>query len=99
MTNKEATLTWATAKTGYMPIRKSALDTPQWKEFVQANPNYTPLGDAVLHGVTQPNIPQWQAIQNEITTAVQKVLLGQADAKTAIDEAAKKADELLAKAK
>lgn len=99
MTGKEGTLKWATAKTGYMPVRKSALATQEWKDFVAANPIYNALGTAVENGTVQPNIPNWQAIQNEVTTAVQKVLLGQADAKTALDEAAKKANETLAKNK
>jgi ABC-type glycerol-3-phosphate transport system substrate-binding protein len=99
LTGKEGTLKWATAKTGYMPVRKSALETNEWKDFVKANPEYAALGSAVENGTVQPNIPSWQAIQNEITTAVQKVLLGQADAKTALDEAAKKANEILAKQK
>jgi ABC-type glycerol-3-phosphate transport system substrate-binding protein len=99
MTGKDATLTWATAKTGYMPVRKSALTTDTWKNFTAANPVYASLGTAVTDGTVQPNIPNWQAIQNEITTAVQKVFLGQADAKTALDEAAKKADAILAKNK
>lgn len=97
LSGKEGTLKWATAKTGYMPVRKSALETAQWKDFVKANPEYDALASAVEHGTVQPNIPNWQAIQNEVTTAVQKVFLGQADAKTALDEAAKKANEILAK--
>lgn len=97
MTGKDATLTWATAKTGYIPVRKSALSTDTWKSFTAANPEYAALDAAVTSGVVQPNIPNWQSIQNEVTTAVQKVLLGQADAKTALDDAAKKANEILAK--
>ncbi|HLO01819.1 MAG TPA: ABC transporter substrate-binding protein [Symbiobacteriaceae bacterium] len=99
LTGKEGTLAWATAKTGYMPVRKSALETAEWKDFVKANPVYNALGTAVQDGTVQPNIVNWQLIQNEVTTAVQKVFLGQADAKTALDEAAKKANEILAKNK
>lgn len=97
LTGKEGTLKWATAKTGYMPVRKSALETAEWKDFVKANPEYAAFSTAVEQGTVQPNIPNWQSIQNEITTAVQKVFLGQADAKTALDEAAAKANEILAK--
>lgn len=98
MTGKEATLTWATGKTGYAPIRKSALADPKWQEFIKANPTWAVLGGNVMEKATiQPTVSQWPAIQKEITTAVQKVMLGQADAKTALDEAAGKANELLKK--
>lgn len=98
MTGKEATLTWATGKTGYAPIRKSALADPKWKEFIKANPVWEVLGGNVMEHVTiMPTITQWPTIQPEITTAVQKVMLGKADAKTALDEAAAKANEILKK--
>jgi ABC-type glycerol-3-phosphate transport system substrate-binding protein len=98
MTGKEATLTWATGKTGYAPIRKSALADAKWQEFVTANPTWAVLGGNVMERATiQPTITQWPAIQSEITTAVQKVMTGTADAKTALDEAAKKANDLLKK--
>ncbi len=97
LTGKEGTLKWAMAKTGYMPVRKSAVATKEWQDFVAANPEYKVMSEAIDKGTTQPNIKQWANIQKEITTAVEKVLLGQATPKAALDEAAKKADELLAK--
>lgn len=97
LTGKEATLKWATARTGYVPVRKSAVATREWQDFVKANPEYEVLGAALDKGVIQPNHPQWQAVQREITSAVEKAVLGQADPKTALDEAARKAGELLKK--
>lgn len=98
MTGKEATLTWAMGKTGYAPIRKSALADPKWQEFVKANPVWGVLGGNVMENATiQPTITQWSTIQPEITKAVEKVMLGKADAKTALDEAAATANELLKK--
>jgi ABC-type glycerol-3-phosphate transport system substrate-binding protein len=99
ITGKEATLKWATGKTGYIPIRKSALADPAWQSFVKANPEWAVLGGDVLErGASIPNVSAWPAVQKELDTAVQKVIAGQADAKTALDAAAQKANELLAKA-
>lgn len=97
LTGREGTLKWATAKTGYMPVRKSAVTTPEWQEFVRANPEYTVLGAAMDKGVIQPNHPQWQQVQREITSAVEQAVLGQAPARAALEAAARKADALLNK--
>lgn len=97
LTGKEATLKWAMGKTGYGPVRKSALTDDRWKNFVKDNPEYGVLGDALGKGVVQPSHTQWSAVQKEITTAVETALLGKADVKTALEEAAKKANDLLAK--
>ncbi|MFZ5814085.1 MAG: ABC transporter substrate-binding protein [Bacillota bacterium] len=96
LTGKDATLKWAMGKTGYMPVRKSAVATAEWKSFIKENPIYGVFGEQMDRGVTQPNHPKWAAIQKEITTAVEKAILGQADPKTALDEAAKKANDILA---
>jgi multiple sugar transport system substrate-binding protein len=97
LTGKEGTLIFTTRKTGYMPVRKSAIGDQRWKDFVKANPEYEALGASVEYGVTQPNIANWSKIQKEITTAVEKVFLGQAEPKAALDEAAAKANEILGK--
>lgn len=97
LTGKEATLQWATAKTGYMPVRKSAVNAQEWKDFVKANPEYEVVTQAIDKGTVHPNHPQWGNVQKLLTTAVEKALLGQATPKQALDEAAAGADELLVK--
>ncbi|HWI64466.1 MAG TPA: ABC transporter substrate-binding protein [Symbiobacteriaceae bacterium] len=97
LTGKEATLKWAMGKTGYGPVRKSALNDDRWKNFVKENPEYGVLGDALTKGVTQPSSAQWSNVQKEITTAVETALLGKADVKTALEDAAKKANDILSK--
>ncbi|HLN63112.1 MAG TPA: extracellular solute-binding protein, partial [Symbiobacteriaceae bacterium] len=96
LTNKESTLKWGLGETGYGPVRKSALNDDRWKKFATDKPMYGLLGDALTNGVIQVNHPQWQAVQNEITSAVQKAFLGE-DAKKLLDEAAAKANPLLEK--
>lgn len=96
LTNKESTLKWGLGETGYGPVRQSALNDDRWKKFAAEKPMYGILGDALSNGVIQVNHPQWQAVQNEITSAVQKAFLGE-DAKKLLDEAAAKANPLLEK--
>lgn len=95
LTGKDATLKWGVGKTGYAPVRLSALNSDTWKNFVKENPMFGVVGDAITKGVVQPNHPNWQAVQKEITTAVETAILGQADAKAALDAAATKANNVL----
>jgi multiple sugar transport system substrate-binding protein len=97
MIAKEQTLKWAMGKTGYGPVRKSAIESAEWKAFVKDNPEYGVLGDALTKGVVQPSNTQWSNVQKEITTAVESALLGKASVKDALDQAAAKANDLLSK--
>jgi multiple sugar transport system substrate-binding protein len=97
MIAKEQTLKWAMGKTGYGPVRKSAIESTEWKNFVKDNPEYGVLGDALTKGVVQPSNTQWANVQKEITTAVETALLGKASVKDALDAAATKANDLLSK--
>lgn len=96
LTNKESTLKWGLGETGYGPVRKSALNDDRWKKFAAEKPMYGILGDALSAGVIQVNHPQWQAVQKEITSAVEKAFLGE-DAKKVLDEAVAKSNPLLEK--
>jgi ABC-type glycerol-3-phosphate transport system substrate-binding protein len=96
-TGKEGTLKWATGKTGYMPVRRSALSDERWTKFVQENPDYAVFTQSFDRGVSQPNHPAWAKVQKEITSAVELALLGQTDPKSALEAAAKKAEEILKK--
>lgn len=97
MTSKETTLKWAMGKTGYGPVRISATQDSRWKDFVKANPEYQVLADALTAGKIQVNDPNWGKVQKEITSAVEKAVLGQATPKEALDAAAASANKILGK--
>ncbi len=97
LTGKDATLKWGMGKTGYMPVRKSALETADWKAFVKENPIYDVFGQQIDRGVVQPNHQKWADVQKLLTTAVEKAMLGTASPKEALDEAAAEANKLLKK--
>lgn len=97
LTGKDAQLVWGKAKTGYLPVRKSALETADWKEFIKTNPEYDVAGQAILQATTHPNHPQWSNVQKLLTSAVEEALLAKATPKEALDKAAAEADKLLAK--
>lgn len=96
LTNKESTLKWGLGETGYGPVRISAIKDERWTKFAAAKPEYGILADALSAGIVQVNHPQWQAVQKEITSAVEKAFLGE-DIKKVLDEAAAKSAPLLEK--
>lgn len=97
MISKDAQVKWAVGETGYMPVRKSALDTKEWKDFVAAKPNYKVFETSFSKGTVQPNVKVWASVQKEINAAMDSILLGQKDPKSGLDAAATKANDLLAK--
>lgn len=94
LTGKEATLKWGMGKTGYMPVRKSAIETTEWANFVKENPIFGVFGEQIDRGVVQPNHKKWAEIQKLLTTAVEEAVLG-TDPKEALDKAAEQANQLL----
>ncbi len=97
LTNKENTLRWGMGKTGYGPVRLSAIEDAEWKAFARENPEYGVLAEVLPHGVVQPTHPKWKAVQNEITSAVQAAFLGEASPEDALKAAAAKAEGILNK--
>ena len=65
MTAKEQTIRWS-QKTGYMPVRKSALDTPEMKDFYAKHPNYKTAMDQLKHAVKLPFSSNLIEIQRKI---------------------------------
>jgi len=97
LTGKDQNLEFATAKTGYGPLRKSAMTDPKWAAFVKENPAYDVVGKSMEKGNFMPSDARWPSVLNEITSAMEQVRLGKAEPKAALEAAAKKADELLSK--
>jgi ABC-type glycerol-3-phosphate transport system substrate-binding protein len=96
LTDTEATLQWGLGETGYGPVRLSAIKDARWTDFAAKKPEYGILADALSNGLIQVNHPQWQNVQKEVTSAVEKAFLGE-DVKKALDEAATKSAPLLEK--
>jgi ABC-type glycerol-3-phosphate transport system substrate-binding protein len=97
MISKDSQVKWAIGETGYMPVRKSSLDTKEWKDFVAAKPNYKVFETSFNKGTVQPNVKVWASVQKEINAAMDGILLGQKEPKAGLDAAAAKANDLLVK--
>lgn len=92
-TSTEVSSTWAQT-TGYMPSRKSAVETPEFQAFLEENPN-----NAVAIGQLEKTQPQDSArvfLGNGDTilgTAWEQILVNDVPAQEAFDEAARILDD------
>lgn len=97
-----ATNTQNTAKfsmgTGYVAVRKSVLDLPEYQEYLKSNPD----ADVALKQIDRYAVPEFVdptggAIMEALKAAVDKIQIENVPAKKALDEAQKKAQKELDK--
>ena len=61
--------------TGYLPVRKSALDLPEFKEFLAANPARKAGFDQLPNCLVQPPTKEWNQARTDISAELQKIYL------------------------
>jgi sn-glycerol 3-phosphate transport system substrate-binding protein len=83
----------------YMPIRKSAAQNADLMAYWAKDPIAKQSFDIVQYSVPEPNIPGWQDTRTILEDAWQKVISGMATPQAAMDEAAAKANKVIAEAK
>ena len=78
LTNTENTVYFA-VKTGYLPIRYSGLEYPEYEEWLAANPHKAAIAnlEAFEYGYWQPKIAAWEECRGIIYEMVTKVFLGE----------------------
>ncbi len=86
-------------KTFYMPVRRSARDSTLARVYLQQNPEHRPGLDSLATARTAPNLAEWQEIRDIIQEAMEEAILGKKTSKQALDDAAAKANKLLAQRK
>lgn len=85
------TAKWAIG-TSYIPVRKSAMHLDMMKKWFAEHPRDEQSLQQLRYIKYDPNIAAWSTIRNDISEAVEKVFLGKATAKEALDAAAIKAN-------
>jgi multiple sugar transport system substrate-binding protein len=82
--------------TGELPIRRSELRQPEYKQYVKT---YKGIGTFVANLAngrkSRPTLETYPRISDAVGQAVQAVLLGKAQPKAALDDAAQKVDAIL----
>ena len=84
--------------TGYVAVRKSVLDLPEYQTYLESNPD----ADVALRQIDEYAVPEFidptgGAIFNALTDAVDQIQIENMPAKEALDAAAKKAQAELDK--
>ena len=81
---------------GNLPLRSSEVDSQAFKDQVAKYPGLDIMAaNAVNAKKARPTVSGYNGLSQAIGSAISQVLQGQGDSKSALDEAAKKADEAL----
>ncbi len=95
LVSPEITAYWA-VHTGYVPVRRSALETKIWKEYAQSDPKAEIPLVQIPNGVFDPQIGVWYEIRQTVGTMFANVINGKMDIDEAIKWATNEINRLLA---
>ncbi len=83
-------------ESGYLPVRKSVLELPRYKEFLEKDPAMKAFVEQIAISRARAPIDYYRVeINQSIAEAVEKAIVGNINPKTALDEAARRSNELL----
>lgn len=86
-----------TSSAGYLPVRRSTLDTQIMQAYLAEAPHESASGvDSLERLVFDPADPAWNDMRGFVTEAVEKVLLLDADPQEALNEAAARSAQAIA---
>lgn len=98
LTGTNGTARWS-LRTNYMPVRRSAIDSTLLQVYLRQNPEVRSGLDSLAFAKVEPAVAEWQEIRDIIQDAAEQAILGKKTPKQALDEAAVKANRLLAQRK
>ncbi|MGI8913673.1 MAG: ABC transporter substrate-binding protein [Chloroflexota bacterium] len=90
------TAKWALG-TGYMPVRKSATETTEYKAFLAENPRNAVAINGLQYAGNkgEPKVAAWQQVRDILLSTLQQVIAGTANYKDALAAADQKANAAL----
>src|SRR5262249_56898486 len=92
LTSPQQDVRWNIAY-GNLPLRTSAAKTPEFKAYVKKYPGAQLFFDNLHNAVNaRPTVVGYTAMSLDLGTAISKVLLGAAEPKHALDQAASQAE-------
>lgn len=96
-TSTEASVRWSLG-TGYLPVRKSALDHPDLRAWWEEWPYNRAAYDCLSFARPEPNLSGWQQVRDLVARAVTEIMTGVRDAESAAVELKRNADRALSMA-
>ncbi len=88
-TSPMQTARWAVGS-GYLPVRKSALETPILKNFLSEHADLRAGYDQLANCVVEPPISAWNPSRRDVSAELQKIYLGKISPKDGLKELAAK---------
>jgi multiple sugar transport system substrate-binding protein len=95
-TSSPVTARWAT-QTGYLPVRKSALNEPALKEFLTKHPANRQTIDAIPFASSEPTVRGWQEVRSLLEKAMSEVISNRQSPQQAAQTLQKEALRILEK--
>lgn len=96
LTSRDVTLQFA-MRTGYLPVRLSAIRSQAWQDFVRQNPGFRVGVQALPYARIQPRVAAWESVRGILDDAVFASLSGKADPQDMLSRAAAQTDDLIRK--
>jgi ABC-type glycerol-3-phosphate transport system substrate-binding protein len=94
LTNRENVIRWHKA-TGYLPLRKSAVESLELQGFHRLNPNYRVPIDQLPYARPPDFTPYLPQIDQIVRYAIEDILINKKDPRIILDRAAGKTNEIL----
>jgi len=93
----ENTSRWA-AKTGYLPVRRAALEQTELKEYIAANPHYQTCLNQLERLGFEPTVSYWEQVRGELGEELERVYRGRATVNEALEAAEQRAKNVMQRA-
>jgi multiple sugar transport system substrate-binding protein len=95
LTSRSVTAYWS-VKTGYLPVRLSAIKSKDYQEYLDRHPNRLVAIEELKYGKVQPKVAAWESIRGILDDCMFDAVTLRKTPKDALKEAVTKANELLA---
>ncbi len=86
LTSPEMTAKWG-IDTGYMPVRQSAAEVPEFAEHLDRDVRYANAVSTLERAAFEPRVMYWESVRQVVTREVEAVLLGRTDPESAMTRA------------
>ena len=96
LTSKENTIRWH-EETGYLPLRKSAIESVELQSFHRTHPNYKVPIDQLPYSRPPDFTPYLPQIDQVVRYAIESIMINRRDPRQVLDLAAEKVNDLLKK--
>ncbi len=94
MSDTDSTLFLA-LHTGYLPVRKSAIESPMYQELLKKDPRYQVGISALEYAEVQPKVAAWEMIRGILDDTMFDAISRRTDPDKALDRAQKMANHLI----